>query len=53
MALPTLGLPVLAEASGETVDSSALSFSTAKALEAKRKEEDEEKRSLQFESAEL
>ena len=36
-ALPTLGLPVLDGASGEAVDSSALSFLTAQALEAKRK----------------
>ena len=41
-ALPTLGLPVLAGASGEVVDSSALSFLTAQALEAKGKEEEEE-----------
>ena len=37
----TLGLPVLAGASGEAVDSSALSFLTAQALESKRKEEEE------------
>ena len=41
-ALPTLGLPVLAGASGEVVDSSALSFLTAQALETKSKEEEEE-----------
>ena len=38
---PTLGLPVLAGASGESVDSSALSLLTAHTLEAKRKEEEE------------
>ena len=40
--LPTLGLPVLAGALGEQVDSSALRFLTASALEAKRKLEEEE-----------
>ena len=40
--LPALGLPVLAGASGEAVDSSALTFLTAQALEVKRKEEEEE-----------
>ena len=36
---PTLGLLVLAGASGEAVDGAALSFLTAPALDAKRKEE--------------
>ena len=39
--LPQLGLPVLAGALGEQVDSSALRFLTASALEAKRKLEEE------------
>ena len=38
-----LGLPPLAGASGEVVDSSALRFVSASALEAKRKPEEEEK----------
>ena len=42
-ALPTLGLPVLAGALGEQVDSSTLRFLTAAALKAKRKLEEEEK----------
>ena len=41
--LPTPGLPVLDGASGEAVDSSALSFLTAQAPEAKRKDEEEER----------
>ena len=41
--LPTLGLPVLAGALGEQVDSSALRFLTASALEAERKLEKQEK----------
>ena len=41
-ALPTLGLPVLAGAFGEQVDSSALRFLTASVLEAERKLEEEE-----------
>ena len=53
-ALPTLSLSVLAGASGEAVDSAALRYLTANALQAKRKEEaeEEEQRSLQLESAE-
>ena len=39
--LPTLGLPMLAGVSGEAVDSAVLSFLTAQALEAKRKEDEE------------
>ena len=39
--LPTLALPSLAGSAGEAVDSSALRFLTAQALEAKRKEEEE------------
>ena len=42
--LPTLGLPVLTGALGEQVDSSALRFLTASALEAERKLEEEEKK---------
>ena len=38
----SLAVPLLAGAAGEVVDSSALRFLTAKALEAKRKEEQEE-----------
>ena len=41
--LPTLALPSLAGSAGEAVDSSALRFLTAQALEAKRKEEEQEK----------
>ena len=41
--LPTLGLPVLAGALGEQVDSSTLRLLTAAALKAKRKLEEEEK----------
>ena len=40
--LPTLALPALAGSAGEAVDSSALRFLTALALEAKRKAEEEE-----------
>ena len=38
--LPTLGLPVLAGASGEQVDSSSLQISTVAALRQRKKEED-------------
>ena len=43
-ALPTLGLPVLAGVSGEAVDSAALSFSLARALEEERKAEERTKK---------